>query len=113
MSDYHKLSIDEKRRQTLSSAREPAIMCPICDMQVTPADLVVHVEHRCTGPRTPGASAKWATFREAIRYGASSRMLTYWTATGTVRVTGTRGEQRYLVRDLALCIARLKGRRRR
>lgn len=113
MSTYQKLSIHEKRAYDLRSVRESAVTCPICDMQVMPVDLLNHLELRCTGPREPGPSAKWATHREAVAMGTTKWTLSRWVDRGDVRVKGSRGDRFYLVRDLVLRIARRRSIRRR
>lgn len=113
MSDYHKLSIAEKRAQALATVREPAVTCPNCDVQVMPADLLAHLEQRCAGPRAPGPSSKWLTWREALALGVNRQTLSRWARSGLVRFMGERQDRKYLMRDLSLRIAQRGWFRRR
>lgn len=111
---YQKLSITEKRAVDLDRVREPAVTCPSCDTQVMPTDLLSHMENRCAGPRQPGPSAKWLTWRDAMAIGGVTPMrLSRWARNGHVRFVGDRQDRKYLQRDLALKVAQLKGFRRR
>lgn len=105
MSSYHRMPIAQKRTEALARARETAVTCPSCDTQVMPADLIAHLEQRCTGPREPSAGAKWATWREALELGVRKRTLIRWVRRGHVRFKGGRGDRLYLLRDLVLRIA--------
>lgn len=105
---YHKLPIAQKRAMAYAAQREPAVACPRCDAQVMPADLLAHVEHRCTGPREPGPTAKWVTWREALVF-APKRTLLRWVRQGRVRHRGRRLDRQYLYRDLVVCKARKIG----
>lgn len=110
---YHKLPIAEKRMEALARAREPAVSCPTCDMQVMPVDLLAHMDQRCPGPREPGPGAKWISWREALALGVGRQSLTRWVQAGMVRFVGGRLDRRYLHRDLALKVAQQRGFRRR
>lgn len=110
---YHKLSISEKRTLDLSRAREPAVTCPRCDTQVTPTDLLSHLELRCGGPREPGPGAKWVSHREVMMMGVPRVTLSRWANNGLVRFTGERRDRKYLYRDLAVKVAQRMGFRRR
>lgn len=105
MSSYHHLPIAAKQAFHRERIREPAVTCPNCDVQTTPADLIEHVRKRCTGPREPGPGSKWITLREALEV-VPRGTLARWTKTGVVRVRGERQERMYLLRDLAVRIAR-------
>lgn len=111
-SRYHLMSAAEKRAASLS-VREPAVTCPDCDTQVMPADLLAHLEHRCPGPREPGPSSKWVTWREALALGVPKMTLSDWVRRGRVRMRGERGDRRYLLRDLSLRIVHWRSGRRR
>jgi hypothetical protein len=110
---YQKLSISEKRSLDLDRAREPAVTCPICDTQVMPADLLAHLEQRCSGPREPGRGARWITHREVLAMGVARQTLSFWASRGFVRYTGDRQDRKYLYRDLAVKVAQRRGFRRR
>ena len=110
---YQQLSLAEKRRKDLAGVRETAVTCPSCDVQVMPADLLRHLEVRCEGPREPGPSSKWLTYREALAQGVAKRTLVRWVRRGHVRTEGGRGDRRYFARDLILRIAWRKANRRR
>lgn len=114
MSRYHRLPIAQKRAEGLARAREPAVTCPTCDTQVMPADLLAHIEQRCPGPREPGPGAKWLTWREATAIsGVTAMRLSRWANNGLVRFQGGRQDRKYLLRDLALRVAGVRGFRRR
>jgi hypothetical protein len=112
MSDYHKLSVGEKRAQALATVRESAIACPSCDTQVMPADMPSHLE-RCGGPREPGVGSKWITWQEALALGAPARSIVRWRQRGLIRTRGGRGDRQYLLRDLVKRVASRRYERRR
>lgn len=113
MSDYHKLSIGEKRTVALERQRESALACPVCDTQVMPEDLLAHLDQRCTGPRDPGPGSKWVDWRGAIALGVPERTLKRWVQAKHVRYRGGRGDRSYLRRDLVkrLALRRIVSRR--
>lgn len=110
---YHRLSIAEKQAVATERQREPAIMCPSCDTQTTPTDLLRHVAERCTGPREPGPAAKWVGWREALATGVPRETLSRWASDGLVRFKGERMERRYSLRDLVYRMAQRRAGRRR
>ena len=112
MSDYHKLSVVEKRAQALAGVREGAIACPSCDTQVMPADMPNHLE-RCSGPREPGTGSKWISWQEALALGAPAHSITRWRQRGWIRARGGRGDRQYLLRDLVKRVALRRADRRR
>lgn len=112
MSGYHRLPIAQKRAAAIASARESAVACPDCDTQVMPADLLAHLEERCTGPRDPGPGSQWITWREA-RSLVPKRTLVRWIDSGRIRFKGDRGDRQYLLRDLVKNVARRRLDRRR
>lgn len=105
-SQYHLLSANEKRTVSLARVRPPAVTCPACDTQVMSADLLAHIEQRCTGPREPGPGSKWVSWAEALKLGISKKALWTWVHRGDVRMRGERGERQYLHRDLVVQVAR-------
>lgn len=112
MSDrrsYQRLPIAEKRAKDLGRIRETAVTCPICDTQVMPTDLLAHMAERCQGRREPGPGAKWINWREARGLGVPGKTLSRWATSGQVRFLGERQDRRYLMRDLAIKIARRRG----
>jgi hypothetical protein len=115
MSGYHRLPIAQKKAEALARMREPAVSCPAgCGIQVMRADLLVHLEQRCTGRREPGPGAKWLTHREALAMGVARVTLSRWTHSGRVRTRELDdGYRQYLHGDLVECIAarRLRSRR--
>lgn len=112
LAGYHRLPAARKQAHSLDRMREPAVTCPRCDTQVMPADLVAHVEQRCAGPREPGKGSIWVGWREALALGPSRGTLSYWVKRGYVRVRGDVQERKYLLRDLAVRVARMGARRR-
>jgi hypothetical protein len=121
VSDYHKLPIAQKRAEALARAREPAVTCPQCDVQVMTADLINHREQRCPGQREPGPGARWVGWREAVAIirramqelseAAAMMRLSRWSHANhrgvvLIRVTGTRGDRKYLHADLVKYLAR-------
>jgi hypothetical protein len=112
-SSYQKLSIADKRALDLSRARDAAVRCPNCDMQVLPVDLVAHLEQRCAGRPEPGAGAKWVMWNEALAQGVPRETLARWARTGLVRCVGERQDRKYLLGDLVKMIARRHAFRRR
>ena len=111
--DYRKLSIADKNRLALSRARDAAVRCRNCDMQVMPADLVAHLEQRCAGRPEPGPGAKWVSARDAIVRRVPKATLSYWAKQGFVRTRGSRMDREYLLGDLAQRVSIWRGFRRR
>lgn len=111
MTDYRRLSLVEKQAVSRANMREGPVRCPSCGTATAASDLVPHVEHRCQGRQDPGPASQWIDFREALRMGASSRMMTFWARRGHVRWRGEVQCRRYLLRDVAVRVARLKCRR--
>lgn len=111
MVDYRRLSLVEKQAISRSRIREAAVRCAACGAATTASDLVPHVEHRCPGPEAPGPTSQWIDWREALRMGASGRMLSFWAQRGHVRFKGEIQARRYLLRDVAVRVASLKRRR--
>ena len=111
--DYRRLSVVQKRALDLSRARDAAVRCPECDMQVMPVDLLSHLKERCAGPPEPGPGAKWVTHREVMSMGVPRATLSFWANSKQVRFIGERQDRRYLLRDLALKIAQRNAFRRR
>jgi hypothetical protein len=105
-TSYHHVSVAEKQAYARANVREQAVACPKCDTQTTAAELIEHLEKRCTGPREPGPGSKWISLPEAIALGASRRTLFWWTRRGLVRVKGRRRSRMYLLRDMAIRLAR-------
>jgi hypothetical protein len=105
VSDYHKLSIADKRALNISTVRESAVACPRCETQLMPDDLLAHLDERCTGPREPGPGSKWVTWSEALALGVPVRTLTRWVSAKFVRFKGGRGDRLYLRRDLVKRLA--------
>lgn len=111
--DYRKLSIADKNKLALSRARDAAVRCRNCDMQVMPADLLSHLEQRCEGRPEPGPGAKWVSARDAIVRRVPKATLSYWVKQGFVRARGPRMDREYLLGDLAQRIAQRIGFQRR
>lgn len=114
MTTYQKLSITQKRALDLARVREASVPCPgECGMQLMPADLLSHLEQRCTGRAEPAPSSKWIPHREVMAMGVPRVTLSRWVERGFVRVTGERQDRKYLYRDLAVKVAQRRGFRRR
>lgn len=108
MSDYHRMSLAEKQAYQRGKMREPSVVCPACETQLLPSDLLRHVDTTCTGPRDPHPSSAWVTWREALALGVRGYALSRWVASGRVRSKGELQDRRYLLRDLAALLARRK-----
>ena len=112
-SAYHLLSNKEKQAEAMSRAREPAVTCPACDMQLMVDDLLKHMDERCTGLREPSGAAKWVTWAQALELGVAAGTLHYWVHTGRVRWHGQRVDRKYSLRDIVLILAVRRLRQRR
>lgn len=110
---YHRLSIAEKQAHQRQSMREPAVMCPSCETQTTAADLLEHVASRCPGPRQPGSSSKWVSWREALAMGILPGTMSKWVKRGLVRARGELQDRQYLLRDIAVRVAAQRSQQRR
>jgi hypothetical protein len=109
--NYHQMSLKEKQAHSLRTAREPSVICPICDTQTTTADLIAH-EARCPGRRDPHPGSRWITWREALALGVARATMNQWVNAGFVRVRGELQDRRYLLRDIVVRIAAKRYRRR-
>lgn len=108
MSDYHRMSIAQKQAHARGAAREQAVVCPRCETQTTPADLLAHLSERCPGRRDPHPASAWVTWRQALAMGVLRGTLSKWVDRGLVRIKGDAQDRRYLMRDL---VSRLAARR--
>lgn len=63
MSAYQELTLKQKQAAAIASQREQTIVCPRCEAQLMPIDLVGHLEQRCTG-RTAGSTQDARSRRE-------------------------------------------------
>ena len=111
---YHLLSVAEKQAVAREQLVEPPIACPRdCGTRVMPADLPQHVAERCPGPKPPGPGSMWVDHASALRLGVDRMTLSRWVKRGEVRRIGSRGDGKYLLRDLVTRVAiRQHGRRR-
>lgn len=113
MTDYHRMSIADKQAHQRSVMREPAVTCPQCETQTTPADLIEHVAKRCPGSlRDPGPGSKWINWGEARKLGVPKATMNKWVCRGDVRVRGEIQSRQYLLRDVATRIVQLHRRRK-
>jgi hypothetical protein len=110
---YQRLSLAEKQALQRERMREPAVTCPVCETQTTAADLLEHIETRCPGPREPNPSASWVSWRQAVAMGVPRETMFRWARQGLVRFRGERQDRRYLLRDLAVSLARRRAQQRR
>lgn len=101
---YLRLDVAAKQAHHRARMREPAVVCPFCETHTTPRDLLMHLAHRCTGRRDPHPGSAWIGWRDAKRLVARST-LSEWVQNGLVRVRGGVQDRRYLLRDLAMCVA--------
>jgi hypothetical protein len=108
---YHRMSLAQKQATARDRMREALLSCPICEVQMPPAELVAHREQPCDR-REPHPAAKWVTWREALSM-APKRSMLRWIKRGAVRFRGERGERLYLLRDIATRLSRQSGFRRR
>lgn len=109
-SPYHHLTVQAKQARQREAMREPAVPCPHCEAQTTPADLLRHVEN-CSGLREPHPLSRWITWGEALELGVPRQTLHRWVRQGRVRwrvsmgkdVLRERGRppgRTYLLRDI-------------
>jgi hypothetical protein len=107
-TEYHLLSVAAKQAAQQSRLREPAVACPHCDAQTTPADLLRHVDS-CSGPREPHPLSKWVAWPEARELGVPKGTLARWVTQGRVRsrirAQGGRAFRLYLLRDVTKLMA--------
>lgn len=104
MKDYHRMSLPEKQAYARARMREPAVVCPDCETQLLPADMLGHLA-RCEGPREPHPNSAWVSWREALALGILRGTLSRWVSRGLVRHKGELQARRYLLRDLARMLA--------
>lgn len=108
MSDYHRMTLAEKQAYHRGRMREPSVVCPACETQLPPADLLRHIDQTCPGPRDPHPQSAWVSWREALALGVRGYTLSRWAARGQVRHRGEVQDRRYLLRDIAVLLARRK-----
>lgn len=102
---YRRLTLAEKQVRQRDQMREPSVTCPRCETQTSPADLVQHVQERCTGPREPHPQSRWIRRTEAMRM-IPEYTLQRWARRGLIRQRGQgRGRREYLLRDVTRLIA--------
>ena len=102
---YTRLTVAAKQARELDQMREPDVTCPRCETKTTAADLVAHVEERCTGPRDAHPRSRWIPRTEALRF-VPKRTLYRWARTGRVRQRcDGRGHREYLLRDVTRNLA--------
>ncbi len=106
------LAEKQARFQRSLQPSEPPVACPSCGTSCTPSDLLAHLA-RCEGRREPGPGSRWLSWREALATGVPRATLGRWISRGEVRARGEVQDRRYLLRDLALRIARKRAERRR
>jgi hypothetical protein len=105
MKDYRRMNVVEKQAHQRAQMREAAVVCPVCEVQTTARDLLGHMATRCPGRREPHPASAWVTWREALALGVPRGTLSRWVARGLVRSSGEIQDRRYLLRDLATCVA--------
>lgn len=98
------MDVASKQAHHRERMREPAVVCPICETHTTPRDLLQHLARRCGGRRSPHPGSAWVGWREARRI-VPKATLSEWVERGLVRHTGSVQARRYLLRDLAMCVA--------
>ena len=103
--DYRRMNVVEKQAHQRTKMREAAVVCPICEVHTTARDLLGHIATRCPGRRVPHPASAWVSWREAIALGVPRGTLSRWVKFDLVRSRGPIKEQRYLLRDLATCLA--------
>lgn len=113
MTQYHRMSIAQKQAHARERMREPAVTCPVCETQTTAADLLVHLDTRCPGPREPNPNASWISWRQALALGVPRATMNWWVTNGLVHVRGELQDRQYLLRDVVLKLAARKHRQRR
>ena len=113
-SPYHRMSIAQKQAHHRDRMREPAVVCPRCETQTTAADLLEHMQNRCTGRRAPSPHSKWVSWRQALALGVAPKTLSRWAQRGWVRAVGEEPQCRlYLARDIVVRLAHQRANRRR
>lgn len=110
-ADYRRLSIGQKQARHRERMREPAVVCPVCETQTTAAELLTHLDGRCSGPREPNPHASWVSWRQALAMGVPRATMNKWVRSGAVRVRGELQAREYLLRDLVMRLAMCRQRR--
>jgi hypothetical protein len=108
---YRRLSIQAKQARHRSKMSEPAIACPVCEVQTTVVDLARHAG-ACPGHRPAHPLSRWVSWSEARRLGIPRATMGRWIERGDVQVQGERRARRYLLRDLVKRMAARQSRRR-
>lgn len=101
------MDLASKQAHSRAQAREPSVVCPLCDVHTTPRDLLAHVVSRCGGRRDPHPGSTWLPWRAAKRL-APKQTLSDWVRRGLVRSRGELQDRQYLLRDLVLCVVWLR-----
>jgi hypothetical protein len=106
---YAKLSAAAKEAVALDRLREPAVTCPRCETQTTTADLVNHLEERCTGHREVHPASRWIRWRDAVKW-IPHPTLRRLASRGLIRRRGPAWRREYLLRDVTRQVAARKAR---
>lgn len=96
--DYRRLPLAEKQQRYRDRMREPAVVCPRCEMQMGVPDIVRHARE-CQGPREPHPLSRWIGWREATAL-VPKATLARWLASGRVRWRGAPHRRELLLRDV-------------
>lgn len=95
---YARLPLAEKQARHREAMREPAIVCPFCEVSMGVPDAL---RHECSETRTPHPLEKWMSWTDVIEIGIPAATFHGWIHGGRVQVEGTIGHQRYRRRDVA------------
>ncbi len=96
MTDYHRMSVGQKRSHAARAQREPALVCARCAAHVMPRELEAHIERCSEELPPPHPASRWLKRDEALRYVAGST-LDRWQELELLRV---RPDGTVLERDL-------------
>lgn len=108
-SPYARMSLAAKQAQHRDRMREPAIVCPFCEVQTTVAELPRHARESCPGARAPHPLSEWVSWRDAMALGVPRQTLSRWVRRGQVRSRGERDRRQYLRRDVTrLVVLRIR-----
>ncbi len=113
-SNYRRLSVADKQRETRYRARPPAMRCPECGLALLPRDMLKHLADRCEGREPAHPSERWISRGDVAALGVCERNVERWAALGLVRYLDAEdgAGRRYLLRDVVLEVA-LRMRRKR
>lgn len=95
---YTRLTLAAKQAFHRNRQREPAIVCPFCEVQMGVADML---RHECSGPRAVHPLEEWICWADVMRLGVAEATFHRWIKVGRIEYRGVVRQREYRRRDVA------------